>query len=393
MANEKFLYVNANGNYEETSPAATSSAGAGDAGKLVQLNASGKVDASMINFSAFNKVYSVRVASTANITLSAPGAAIDGVTLTTGDRFLAKDQSTASQNGIYVFDTDSTPATRASDWDEASEIKAGDIVVAEEGTANDNKVYILTTNNPIVVGTTALNFSNLGTQLITDGDGLSFSGTTLNVNAGDGIQILSDAVAAKVSDFAGLGLEDDGSNNLAIDFANPASEMGTSRAVKASDLSASGANQGAKILGFDNTAVLAYTSATTIQGALEDAYSWAVTPSVPFTVGAGGVTKADAVYISADNTVRKYATISGNERVAGLAIATTAAAGTVRVLQDSAVLGGVLSGATAGAPYYWTGSGLSASIPAGGGSHVWRVGIAKNATDLLVRIEFVKKNS
>jgi hypothetical protein len=391
--NAKFLYVDTNGNYAEASAAITSSAGAGDAGKLVQTNASGKIDASLINFSAFNKVYSARVASTANIALSAPGATIDGVTLSNGDRFLAKNQTTQAENGIYVFNGAAVAATRASDWDEASEIKAGDIVVAEEGTTNDNKVYILTTNNPIVVGTTALTFADIGTQIVGAGNGLSYSGTDLNVNAGDGIQILSDNVAAKVSDFAGLGLEDDGSNNLAIDFANPASEMGTSRAVKASDLSASGANQGAKILGFDNSAVTIYTAATNLQQAVEDAFSWATTPSVPFTVGTGGVAKADAVYISADDTVRKYATLSGSERVAGLAIANTAAAGTVRVLQDSAVLTGVLSGATAGAAYYWTGSGLSATIPSGSGSHVWRVGIAKNSTDLLVRIEFVKKNS
>ena len=43
---------------------------------------------------------SVRAASTGSLTLSAPGATIDGVTMSAGNRFLAKDQSTASQNGI-----------------------------------------------------------------------------------------------------------------------------------------------------------------------------------------------------------------------------------------------------------------------------------------------------
>lgn len=46
---------------------------------------------------------SVRVATVANITLSGPGATIDGVAMAANDRVLVKDQSTASQNGIYIW--------------------------------------------------------------------------------------------------------------------------------------------------------------------------------------------------------------------------------------------------------------------------------------------------
>jgi hypothetical protein len=53
----------------------------------------------------------------------------------------------------------------------------------------------------------------------------------------------------------------------------------------------------------------------------------------------------------------------------------------------------VLSGATAGTVYYWTGSAYSATIPTGSGSHVWKMGVAKNATDLHIEIEFIKKNA
>ena len=45
---------------------------------------------------------SVRAASTANES-SGPGSAIDGVTLASNDRVLLKNQSTVSENGIYVF--------------------------------------------------------------------------------------------------------------------------------------------------------------------------------------------------------------------------------------------------------------------------------------------------
>lgn len=80
---------------------------------------------------------SVRVASTANINLASPGATIDGITMASGDRFLAKDQSTASQNGIYVWNGASSTATRALDASTYRELE-GAVVRVEEGTSNAN---------------------------------------------------------------------------------------------------------------------------------------------------------------------------------------------------------------------------------------------------------------
>lgn len=393
MANEKFLYINPQGNPTEAPAAIQQSTGAADAGKLIQTAADGKIDSSLINFSAFNKVYSARASATSNVSLASPGASFDGVTLSNGDRLFLKDQTAAEENGIYVFNGASSALTRANDWDEASEIKAGDVVIIEEGSTYAEKIYILATNNPIVVGTTPLNFASVGTQLIEAGAGLSFTDTTLDVNAGDGIQILSDAVAVNAADLAGTGLEEDGSNNLRIDFANPATEMGTQRAVAAADLSSNGANQGAKILGFDPAAVTAYTAATNLQTALEDAYDLAAAPGIYFTVGTGGVSAGQPLYISGDDTVRTYSSLAGAERVIGLARTTVSAGGTVRVVRDSVVLPGVLAGATAGTRYYWNGSALTTTIPSGGGSHVWVCGVAKNSTDLLVDVAFLKKNA
>lgn len=77
---------------------------------------------------------SVRVASVgANINLAAPGATIDGITMVTNDRFLAKDQSTGSQNGIYIWNGAATPATRASDASTFNELEQA-IVTVQEGT-------------------------------------------------------------------------------------------------------------------------------------------------------------------------------------------------------------------------------------------------------------------
>lgn len=98
---------------------------ANDAVRLADLN-------SAIEGLAFKD--SVRVSSVANINLSSPGATIDGVTMVTGDRFLAKDQTTQSQNGIYVWNGAATPATRATDASTAAELEAA-VVTVEEGTS------------------------------------------------------------------------------------------------------------------------------------------------------------------------------------------------------------------------------------------------------------------
>lgn len=105
---------------------------------------------------------SVRVATTANITTASDlnaGDTIDGVTLAAGDRVLVKDQSTATQNGIYV--AGATPA-RAGDADSNYEVTANMTVRVSEGTLNADRTYQLTTNDPIVLGSTNLVFAESG---------------------------------------------------------------------------------------------------------------------------------------------------------------------------------------------------------------------------------------
>src|SRR5215218_7068057 len=63
---------------------------------------------------------SVRAATAANINLSSPGSTIDGVSMSSGDRFLAKDQTTASENGIYIWNGAAVAATRAADMNAAA---------------------------------------------------------------------------------------------------------------------------------------------------------------------------------------------------------------------------------------------------------------------------------
>lgn|GEM_PF-1527705 len=122
---------------------------------------------------------SVRVATTANITLSGIQT-IDGVTLVAGDRVLVKDQTTGSQNGIYVVASGSW--TRATDADTSAKVTAGMFTFVESGTVNDNNGFVLTTNNPITFGTTALVFTQFsGAGQIITGVGLTKSGNTISV--------------------------------------------------------------------------------------------------------------------------------------------------------------------------------------------------------------------
>ncbi len=106
---------------------------------------------------------SVRVATTANGTLASAyenGDTVDGVTLVTGDRILLKNQTSGAENGIYVVAASGAPA-RSTDADTSGKVTSGMTVVVEEGTAGLDTVWILTTNAPITLGSTALTFAKL----------------------------------------------------------------------------------------------------------------------------------------------------------------------------------------------------------------------------------------
>lgn len=77
---------------------------------------------------------SVRVASTANLTLTGPGATIDGITMAANDRVLVKDQTTASQNGLYIWNGAAVSMTRSADANTFAELEQA-VVTVEEGTS------------------------------------------------------------------------------------------------------------------------------------------------------------------------------------------------------------------------------------------------------------------
>lgn len=111
--------------------------------------------ASAVNLLAWKDA--VRVASTANVNTASPGATIDGVTMSANDRALLKDQTTTSENGVWIWNGAAVPMTRAADFDATAEIEGATIPV-EEGTANAGTTWRLTTQNPTIGS--ALAFTN-----------------------------------------------------------------------------------------------------------------------------------------------------------------------------------------------------------------------------------------
>lgn len=96
-----------------------------------------------------------------NVTLTAPGATMDGVTLAVGDRVFLKDQTAPADNGIYVFNGSAATLTRATDANTAGKMTDSTIVTVEQGTLNADTMWELVTDNPITLGTTALRYTRL----------------------------------------------------------------------------------------------------------------------------------------------------------------------------------------------------------------------------------------
>jgi hypothetical protein len=129
---------------------------------------------------------SVRAATTANLTLASDlenGDVLDGVTLATGNRVLVKNQSTGSENGIYVVKASGAP-DRSTDADLAAELTSNFAVFVEEGTLNADQGYVLTNDGAITIGTTALTFTQFtGLGQIVAGTGLDKTGNTLDIDS------------------------------------------------------------------------------------------------------------------------------------------------------------------------------------------------------------------
>lgn len=126
---------------------------------------------------------SVRVATTANITLSNTQT-IDGVALTAGDRVLVKNQTNAADNGIYTVANGAWARSADADNNPGNEVSGGMFTFVEEGTVNADSGWVLSSiSGQATLGTDLLTFSQFsGAGQIVAGIALSKTGNTLDVN-------------------------------------------------------------------------------------------------------------------------------------------------------------------------------------------------------------------
>jgi hypothetical protein len=386
---------------------------------------------------------SVRAVATSNITLSGTQT-IDGVSLIAGDRVLVTGQTTGSQNGIYVVAAGAW--SRSTDADESSEVSAGMYVLVEEGTAYADSAWVLTTDDPITLGTTSLAFVKFTTlQDLVAGAGLTKTGSQIDVGAGNGIAVDADAVRVLLATNPGLqfnggalevdpdtlrglnkdatglfvkvasagGIQFDGSGDLEAKLVSTGGLQSTvsGLSIKINDTpdTLDTDASGLKVVGLpslfkvNGTAVGAAVTApnldTLTNGSVADALHShtevqnAIRTSELMTAN-GALAAGDAVYWSANNQVSTGdCTIDAKSRIIGITVASAANAAQVRVVSEGTVTG-ILSGATVNTPYYLGSAGqpvVYGSIPSA--ARVVLLGYAKNATDLDVNIQSIGKKA
>lgn len=147
------------------------------------------VDTSVQNAAAgIDPKEAVKAATTANITLSGTQT-IDGVSVAVGDRVLVKNQTTASQNGLYLCAAGAW--TRTTDGSQGN-LTNGALILSTGGTTNAGTQWYLQTADPITVGTTSLTFTQFG------------GGGSYTADASGGLMLTGSAFAVKLPASSGL---------------------------------------------------------------------------------------------------------------------------------------------------------------------------------------------
>lgn len=170
----------------QTSAGTTAMLAAGTSGYFLKSNntsAPSWVELSLTDLPDAWVKKSVKVATTTNITLSGT-TTIDGVAVVAGDRVLVKNQTTTSQNGIYIVN--SSTWTRSTDADTISKL-AGSVVNVDNGTSNGGLKFITKLKITDTLGSTAVNFYKVTDETdlsgyVTTGRTLTINGTTYNLS-------------------------------------------------------------------------------------------------------------------------------------------------------------------------------------------------------------------
>lgn len=364
-----------------------------------------------------------RVASVANIVLASAlenGDVVDGITLVTGDRVLVKDQSTASQNGIYIVQATGA-AVRATDFDSLTPIDEvnGAWVPVQEGT-QAGRIYVQY-GTVATIGTDPINFEfyNPLASLV-GGDMIAVSGSTISVDLAttSGLESTNPGNAA-------------GQLRVKLEASNPTLQIDGSNQLGAK-LDAAGAVQtGASglLVGVDNSTIERNTNAlrvkdagitaaklatgvadqVTITGGAGSALAVASSPSIQKVMVAGesfaaNTTFAVRIALTGETAGRVYKATNDTTSIDGfyvVGLATTSgalSAGnniTVMLLgtraqgsSDSAYASGDV-----GKPVFLGAAGaLTLTAPSAANTAVVRVGIVETTTSVLVMPQVVGLN-
>jgi hypothetical protein len=287
-------------------------------------------------------------------------ATIDGYTVVAEDRILLTGQTNDIQNGIYRADTSTHKFVRVDDLT-TGDHASGAYTFIQFGGSYGGTGWTCTAVNPTdVVDTDSLPWGQFSsTGHITAGDGISITTGVVAVNLATNPGLMFDnstpTKKLEAKPDTARGLDKDGSG-LFVKVDNSTIGFG------------SGGNAGKLV-------VLGAGQASAVEN------------DIPLTAG-GSVDVGDPVYIDGSNTVdQSDAANDTKSRVIGVALLAQPTPGSPVKVISAGIAAGVLSGATPGTPYYLaTGGGLATSLPPGQSKRVIQVGMAKNATDLYVRI-------
>ena len=254
---------------------------------------------------------SVRVTSTANIAIASAltnGSTIDGVTVATGNRVLLKNQTDASENGIYAV-VASGAASRTLDANTNTLVTSGMYTYVAEGTAGNAIGFVLTTADPITLDTTNLTFTQFSSAgSIAAGTGMTKTSNTLDV-IGTAGRIVANANTVDIGSDVAL-------------VANPLSQFGATTSLQLKGVLSDETGSGATVFA---------TSPTLVTPALGTPASGVVTNltgtasiNINGTVGAGTPATVAATTVSATDVTASGFVGTGATDAIKLPVGTTA---------------------------------------------------------------------
>jgi len=254
---------------------------------------------------------SVRVASTANIAIASAltnSSTIDGVTVATGNRVLLKNQTDASENGIYAV-VASGAASRTIDANTNTLVTSGMYTYVSEGTAGNSIGFVLTTNDPITLDTTNLTFTQFSSAgVIAAGTGMTKTSNTLDVIGTSG-RIVANANSIDIGSDVAL-------------VANPLSQFAATTSAQLKGVLSDETGSGVAVFA---------TSPTLVTPALGTPASGVVTNltgtasiNINGTVGASSATTIAATTVSATNITASGFVGTGATDAIKLPVGTTA---------------------------------------------------------------------